>query len=1560
MFVARLPSPSQLRWESGTHRPSADETHCMELFGLGSALDCAIRRGAGAGSAVHLTEDEEYRRSHGCFEGGTQSVPRLHQAIMQEWRWGTVSERTWENGQQGRATIDSGIPVGAYRYGRPWGITLTDIPPTPSAILTASSLRMMLSMATAFRASNPVILQTICSTLLELLLEIPALALAPLHREPSSIEASTFGRVTVFCAELMRSPDPAEREPALGVYLALAVSRGEVSGLLEVVSCLLDRCRKARLGVRESVRVSGAVAGGSAADGSALSAGDAAVTGKEAFRENAEIKPGRGAKQKTGHFSAILERLEHHRVDLRLSCPPVRGGARLSIKVPARVVAGARSSSTDVPSDFARDGGDEGIEWDCPSSGATDGRFVYAWHPDIGLLKAGTGLGGTVKGRVYAENTGAGRVNADCALVVALPTAASQQGGSGVDVTERLSCRAAGKDFVQLTRAGDIFAGRTADQGGVSEGCGMRRRRLLVHYAWRGVHDIESFSEEHAVELPTARARRIFDFRQRKVDPTTGSGVVDGDDGEGALASGRLLRVISATCATFGGAMGAVAQLCGGHDATSLRMPPGYVSRLVEQYVVEDSTATFSSCRWRRREGFVAVIGGRVYLQAGGRMPPNRFLVARTSDLAVEGIADAEGLPWPPECLRGTETPQLGEGESKAEDAESEEKREATAAGPPQSCQECPVSRVVPLCSDGRLLYALLPMDGTGRPSVVAVDIADGGRVAKPAVELRHPHFAPIIRQRQGGGVGNENRRGEAGQPMANGDQESVRRTSRDSGAMGEGGGQYDPTTTVVDWIWWKSGGAVPGVRTYCNRDHFIVCWLGPAELADPDKASTLRNRVRRAEARLGTSSPQSGSGCGAASNIVRTTWMARFRLSTGAFESMENNTALSGNWWPSTPCLMYDPYSNIILRCALRRPLPLSSHGTEPSKAPVAAEFCISIWRNSGLTPGPLANGRYDWRGALRALAADEPSPSSDDEMENAQGCDDKTPLTSSAGDGQETPRLHQESVSGVPALTRVAVFVLAHLDRLGTHYVGRAGNMVSAEDFLGFGAEDPSPPFCHDVSPATFKHLVGLVEMYWGELSTRLLGEDGGRDGGVPEHLRWYILCASLRLLNVNVGILLSRGQGVAAFGGESLLHSLLPQLLDLIEGCGRDCTWETFQSRRYDQPDDGEAGRAVAAREALRLVVDGMDLFYPTQRRQGYLLCSYLRAYGANGGSLSQAAARAVTLELLARASSATFLRSVDTMDSGDGSPGAPAHEELLGPGLPLGGHLSLGCDALGTLSKTLIELSVVQSVRDVRSAAEEGAKGSGRSMESTKGSWRNDRSSGSGGQVGEAVLGALGAVLKFRCAEAFHAADRTAREPGDSEGRCPTAAVEVKSRPLLRLFLLVLRAADDVLGAVFETKPACVEAIALLPEVADALRCGLIGTLLPSCLASALALLDKIGQRGWNWSGTAGAENEALLEYLREPLVQVVRKLGVFLMTPNSNSTVQEGPCGSVRSGTPSGCERSVGADQVGKKRDLGKERGRGAGVSAAAEDHPEVGMVIFGSPEGVCCSTIIWR
>ncbi|CAM9832862.1 unnamed protein product, partial [Hapterophycus canaliculatus] len=203
------------------------------------------------------------------------------------------------------------------------------------------------------------------------------------------------------------------------------------------------------------------------------------------------------------------------------------------------------------------------------------------------------------------------------------------------------------------------------------------------------------------------------------------------------------------------------------------------------------------------------------------------------------------------------------------------------------------------------------------------------------------------------------------------------------------------------------------------------------------------------------------------------------------------------------------------------------------------------------------------------------------------------------------------------------IAVFVLAHLDRLGALYLEWNG-----EGYQAWEADSlvPSPkgwrtsiPFCYDLAPETFTHLVGLVQMFAGSFEASVSNKAGETENEVDiaeprGSVGLYVLCAALRLLNINVGTLLSRGLGATGFGGDDVRHSLLRCLLSLVRHCEPHWIQGDFSSRAKSGPSsDEQAGRVAVAREALRLLVDRIDLFYPSQEHQASLLSSYLRAYG-----------------------------------------------------------------------------------------------------------------------------------------------------------------------------------------------------------------------------------------------------------------------------------------------------------------------------------------------------------
>ncbi|CAM9151445.1 unnamed protein product, partial [Scytosiphon promiscuus] len=556
-----------------------------------------------------------------------------------------------------------------------------------------------------------------------------------------------------------------------------------------------------------------------------------------------------------------------------------------------------------------------------------------------------------------------------------------------------------------------------------------------------------------------------------------------------------------------------------------------------------------------------------------------------------------------------------------------------------------------------------------------------------------------------------------------------------------------------------------------------------------------------------------------------------------------------------------------------------------------------IFLWWNRGITFRPPYGDRFGWPWALRALA-------------------DQT------GEGAAKRCLTGQSFS---ALSEIAVFVVAHLDRLGAHYLewnSETGPLVPSS-----AGQRTSLSFCYDLAPETFMHLVGLVEMFTGSFEARVSYEAGEAkeeaeiaESGDP--LGLYVLCAALRLLNINVGILLRRGSGVTAFGGEDVRHSLLRCLLNLVQHCDPDWTQGDCPLwARRRPPGDEQIGRGSAAWEALRLLVDRIDLFYPSREHQASLLSSYLRAYGT-GSKCHTVASRAVVLELLARMASQNFLRSLLQVEGKDqSSSGARARRYcLLGPGLPAGEDPPRGFETINGFAEALLELSRAQFVRDVPQiaaglvAAGNSACGGAESVE------RSIQPSLSSAEVGTAVVDALGAVLNLRCIDAFRAAKRQR-----SEDRVVSAAQ-------IRKFLqLVLQASHEVLSAAIRTRtPSATAGPAVPGTVVEALRGSLVGTLLPSCLASALALLDD-GDEG----GPGLGITDLLDQQLQEHLLQVTSKLRL-LATPGWKSRDSEAGSSSV---WPIDEFEGLRAD-LGIAACGGKPQASGGSDGYAAEDRPD--------------------
>ncbi|CAM9323309.1 unnamed protein product, partial [Ectocarpus fasciculatus] len=440
---------------------------------------------------------------------------------------------------------------------------------------------------------------------------------------------------------------------------------------------------------------------------------------------------------------------------------------------------------------------------------------------------------------------------------------------------------------------------------------------------------------------------------------------------------------------------------------------------------------------------------------------------------------------------------------------------------------------------------------------------------------------------------------------------------------------------------------------------------------------------------------------------------------------------------------------------------------------------------------PSPCDDGPFGWKGVLRNLA-DDP----------------ERPLKGSA------PRY------SIPPLSETAVFVLAHLDRLGAHYLGCKRERAQAREV---GSSIPSlkkqgsdVPFCFDLAPETFRHLADLVEKSADSFETAVHGKDDDKEKTTAvseEYVELYVLCASLRLLNVNIGILLGSGLGVEEFGGEGLRRSLLRCLLGLVRHCETHWTRADFPPKAKSEPQTtSQMGRGKAAGEALRLLVDGIDLFYPSQGLQASLLSAYLRAFGTRVESHTTAS-HALVLELLCRTSAPDFLpsflpgRSHMTPSSATSVHGGT----LLGPGLASCEEPPRTPETFDSFAGVLLESSNAQAIKDVRHAAGTVSVGRG-SAPDAESVLLSDKLRESSEEVGQAVLRALRAVLDLRCVDAFQAA-----KEGRVEGVDSTADIR-------KFLMLVLQASSNVLAAAIEARR-CATAADVFERVVEAVCNGL---------------------------------------------------------------------------------------------------------------------------------------
>lgn len=104
------------------------------------------------------------------------------------------------------------------------------------AILTASSVRMSLVIMRSLRGSNPELFRAVCETLIDLLQKSSKLALS--HVKANSPQAETLNSITQFAREVVTTATGAERSEALALMFAVAISKGSVHDVVDVVNHL--------------------------------------------------------------------------------------------------------------------------------------------------------------------------------------------------------------------------------------------------------------------------------------------------------------------------------------------------------------------------------------------------------------------------------------------------------------------------------------------------------------------------------------------------------------------------------------------------------------------------------------------------------------------------------------------------------------------------------------------------------------------------------------------------------------------------------------------------------------------------------------------------------------------------------------------------------------------------------------------------------------------------------------------------------------------------------------------------------------------------------------------------------------------------------------------------------------------------------------------------------------------------------------------------------------------------------------------------------------------------
>ncbi|KAG7392669.1 hypothetical protein PHYPSEUDO_015057 [Phytophthora pseudosyringae] len=227
---------------------------------------------------------------------------------------------------------------------------------TPASVFSVGSLRMQLETLREFRVFSPRLFENGTMALVQTLLDSPPFALQDVTA--GSPEEALLGDVHRFCRDVLhpehggQTPSDVQRQITLLLLLAIGVSSGRISLLLEFVDELLTLPRET---ATNSTLVQG-------------------------YPFAAWVK-------------VFMQRMQSYRVDFALGAFEDSAFVK---KFAVKTLPGEAENED-------AENGSEGSSANFSSSLATDGNFAYTWSLTKGLAKIGTGHNFTIAGRVYAE-----------------------------------------------------------------------------------------------------------------------------------------------------------------------------------------------------------------------------------------------------------------------------------------------------------------------------------------------------------------------------------------------------------------------------------------------------------------------------------------------------------------------------------------------------------------------------------------------------------------------------------------------------------------------------------------------------------------------------------------------------------------------------------------------------------------------------------------------------------------------------------------------------------------------------------------------------------------------------------------------------------------------------------------------------------------------------------------------------------------------------------------------------------------------------------------------------